>query len=132
MKFINLLKSKERIELLKELNGEELREAENLWIQSIQRNSFPEKHKQLQKDKTVIYKGQFQLFLSDQKFIRCKGHLGNANLPETMKHPAYLSRRHYFTELLIRESHKLVHHDGVSETLACLRENYWISEAVKL
>ena len=70
-----------------------------LWIRSIQRNSFPEENKQLQKGKTVTYKGQFQLFLSDQKFICCKGHLGTANLPETMKYPVLLPTKHYFTEL---------------------------------
>ena len=59
LKFINLLKSKERTEVSKDLNGEELRDAENLWIRSIQTNSFPEEHNQLQKGKTVTYKGQF-------------------------------------------------------------------------
>ena len=32
LKFVNLLKSKKRTEVSKDLNGEELRGAENLWI----------------------------------------------------------------------------------------------------
>lgn len=134
LKFIHLLKSKDRAKVSKDLMSDELREAECLWIRSIQRKCFPEEHKQLQKDKVIVYKRQFQLFFNDQKLICGKGHLGNANLPMPMKSPVLLPTKHHFTELLIRECHKLVHHNGISETLTCLRQNYWIfrgREAVK-
>lgn len=49
LKFIRLLKSKDRANVSKDLTAEELREAECLWIKSIQRNNFPEEYKQLQK-----------------------------------------------------------------------------------
>ena len=37
-----------------------------------------------------------------------------------------LPTKHYFTELVIKECHKTVFHDGISETLASLRERYWV------
>ena len=106
--------------------GEELGEAERLWIRSIQRKYFTEEYRQLQKDKVVVYKGQFQFFFNDQKLVCGKGHLGNANILVNMKFPVLLPTKHRFTELLIRKCHQLVHHNGISETLTCLRENYWI------
>ena len=67
-------------------------------MDQIQKNSFLDKNIQWLKGKTVADKNHFQVFLSDQKFIHCKGHLGNANIPETMKYPVLLVTKHYFTE----------------------------------
>ena len=42
--------------------------------------------------------------------------------------------KYYFTEVVIKDCHKIVFHDGISETLASLRERYWVFrglEAVK-
>ena len=47
LKFIRLLKSKDRTNASKDLMGEELREVECLWIRSIQRKHFREEHRQL-------------------------------------------------------------------------------------
>ena len=48
--------------------------------------------------------------------------------------PVLLPTKHYFTELVIKECYKSVYHNGISETLASLRERLWIfrgHEAVK-
>ena len=84
--------------------------------------------------KALIYRGQFSLFLSEKGLICCKGHLGQANLPPNVKHPVLLPTKHHFTYLLILDRHKKVYHNGIAETLASIRENYWICqgrEAVK-
>ena len=68
------------------------------------------------------------------KVICCEGHLKNADIPTSTKCPVLLPTKHYFTELVIKGCHKTVHHNGISETLASLREKHWIfrgCEAVK-
>ena len=133
LKFVNILRRKERTRMSQTLNGMELEKAEILWIKSIQKSLFPVHYQQLIDGKTVIYK-QFKLFLNDQKVICSEGHLKHANIPTHTKYPMLLPTKHYFTELAIKECHKTVFHDGISETLASLRERYWVfrgREAVK-
>ena len=80
------------------------------------------------------YIKQFKLFLNEHKVICCEGHLKNANIPTSTKCPVLLPTKHYFTELVIKECYKTVYHNGISETLASLRERHWIfrvREAVK-
>lgn len=43
-----------------------------------------------------------------------------------MKNPLLLPTKHRFTELLVKERHNAVHHNGTPETLAAVREGYWI------
>ena len=47
-------------------------------------------------------------------------------MPDEAKQPILLPPKHEFTKLIIRESHELVHHDGVRETLNCIRGRYWV------
>ena len=134
LKFVTLLRSNDRTRVSQTLNGMDLTEAETLWIKPIQKNLFPEEYRQLMDGKTVIYKKQFKLFLNEHKMICCEGHLKNANIPTSMKCPVLLPTKHYFTELVIKECHKAVYHNGISETLAAFRERRWIfrgREAVK-
>ena len=45
-----------------------------------------------------------------------------------------LPTRHPFTELIIKDRHCSVKHNGIQETLALIRENFWVvkgREAVK-
>ena len=53
---------------------------------------------------------------------------------EESKNPVLLPSRHRYTELLIRERHDHVHHNGVRETLNAIQETHWVlkgTEAVK-
>ena len=70
----------------------------------------------------------------DEKLIHCHGRINHSALSSTSKTPVLLPSNHYFTELLIKERHKMVHHDGIRETLSAVRETHWIPrgrEAVK-
>ena len=77
---------------------------------------------------------QFSLYLDEDKIIRCKGRINNADTTEESKNPILLPSRHRYTELLIREGHDHVHHNGVRETFNAIRETHWVlkgREAVK-
>ena len=78
-----------------------------------------------------MYKGQFSLAFNEKKLTYCKGHSGQINLPCNMKSTVLLPIKHYFTNLLILDSHKKVHHNGIAKTLASIRENYWICQGRK-
>ena len=50
----------------------------------------------------------------------------NADLSEDAKYPKVPPCQEYFTKLLIQEVHESLVHTGVSYTLSCLRQEYWI------
>jgi hypothetical protein len=69
---------------------------------------------------------QLNLFFDDDQIIRCEGRIGNSTMPDDAKRPILLPPKHHFTKLIIRECHELVHHDGIRETLNCVRGKYWV------
>ena len=74
------------------------------------------------------------LFCDDDGLIRCDGRIENSSQEKESKQPILLPATHYFTELLIKEQHEVVHHNGIRDTLNLIRQKYWIQrgrEAVK-
>ena len=77
---------------------------------------------------------QLRLFLDQDNIILCEERIANSSVPNSEKAPILLPKKHYFTELIIPECHKLFHQDGKRETLNCVRERFWVPrgrEAVK-
>ena len=77
---------------------------------------------------------QFNLYLDEDKIIRCKGRINNADTTKESKNPVLLPSQHRYTKLLIRERHDHVHHNSVRKTLNAIREAHWVlkgKEAVK-
>ena len=102
-----------------QLNAVELNEAEQLWIKSIQAESFESELRNLEDSSlpsTQLVK-QLGLFFDEHSIIRCEGRICNSSLPEASKRPVLLPSRHHFTQLVIREGHKAVHHNGVKADL---------------
>ena len=119
-----------------EVTAQELRAAEKLWINTIQANNFEEERQHLLgvNSKMVPLVKQFGLFLDEEGTIRCRGRIDESSLSLSAKQPVLLPTKHYVTELIIRKSHELVHHNGIKETLNNTRGRYWIlrgREAVK-
>ena len=63
------------------------------------------------------------MFYLDEKLIHCHGRINHSALSSTSKTPVLLPSNHYFTELFIKERHKMVHHDGIQETLSAVKRN---------
>lgn len=53
--------------------------------------------------------------------------LQNSELPEFVKHPILLDKKHYFTKLVVKDCHARVLHNGMKETLTQLSW-YWIAK----
>ena len=121
----------------KELNAQELNEAELLWIKTVQKASFAKEIEFLQSKKGTfppVYVTQFGLFLDDQHIIRCKGRVGNAPLSQESKNPILLPSKPRLTNLIVQDVHSKIKHSGIKDTLTTIREKFWIlrgREAVK-
>ena len=117
-----------------ELSANELHEAEILWLHCIQSSCFQEEIRCIHNGCCNAKVTQLGMFIDEDNIIRCEGRTNEASVPEPAKRPILLPTRHAFTELIIRESHEIVHHNGVRETLNCVRGRFWVlrgREAVK-
>ena len=119
------------------LNAADLKEAENLWIKSVQATSFAKEIEFLkrkdQKSTPPTYVTQFGLYIQEG-IVKCKGRMNNANLPGSTRNPILLPAKHEFVQLIIKKGHESVKHCGLRDTLTTLRERFWIlrgREAVK-
>ena len=102
-----------------ELTAMELIEAEKLWITQAQTSLIMDRNFE-------IWKKQLGLYLDEIGLWRCRGRLGNAEIPYDTKHPILLPKDNSVTCLIVREAHERVQHNGVKETLTEVRARFWI------
>ena len=72
---------------------------------------------------------QLRLFLDSAGVLRVNTRLCNAGISATAKEPMLLPKQSHFTTLIIWRVHLRLHHAGVSQTLAELRQMYWVPQA---
>ena len=112
-----------------QLTVEEINKAEQFWIQSLQVKSFLTETTFLQSRRNQvppIRVHQFGLFLDSTGLLRCRGRVNNATIPSTTKNPILLPTKHPWIRLLILHVHHQVKHSGITDTLATIREKFWI------
>ena len=108
------------------LSAQDLQAAEELWIKSVQLSGFPNEHQKLLCKGGFVSFKELDLFLDDKGVIQCRGRLGRASIPSCSKNPSLLPTKHWFTNLVIRDHHQLVHHNGIREILNSIRQIHWI------
>ena len=64
--------------------------------------------------------------VNDQGLLRVGGRLSQSEIPEDKKFPILLPKRHYFTSLIIRQSHEGNFHCGTQQTLCAIQQQYCI------
>jgi hypothetical protein len=112
-----------------DLSATEINAAEIVLVRSVQNISFSSEIDFLTKKKdesTPNRVRQFGLFLDDNKLLRCKGRINNANVSKDSKNPMLLPTRHPIVDLIVRDVHQLVKHNGIRDTLTTIRERFWI------
>ena len=119
-----------------ELTVDELTAAEKLWVRLIQASSFKHEIRCLSRinEKETMLVKHIDLFKDQENIIRCRGRIDESSLSLSEKQPILLPSKHPFTDLIILDYHKIVHHNGIKETLNSIRGKYWIvrgREAVK-
>ncbi|XP_013392383.1 uncharacterized protein LOC106160350 [Lingula anatina] len=131
LRFITRLKgaqSKERY-----LSVDEVDEAEMIIIKTVQKSCFPEEFKSLSegqggqiKKSSSLYKLKPMMF---NGLLCVGGRLVHAGIPEKMKHPVILPKKHHVTHLIIQHYHQACGHSGRDYVLSQLRSRYWIIKA---
>ena len=100
-----------------------------LWIKAVQGQAFWREIQQLSRKDTKLSLPlihQLRLYLDDNAVLCCRGRLESATLDDQSQFPVLLPRNEHFTKLLALVAHMQVLHSGVRETLAHLRQNYWV------
>ena len=113
----------------KQVSMVELERAESLIIRSIQHEAFNKEISYLQnstaglgKTRPPIYVNQFNLYIDEEGVLRCRTRIKNAQVRDSTKKPILLPPRNPYSELLVKDSHERVFHNGVRETLNMLRQ----------
>ena len=110
------------------LTIEELDDANRVIITLVQRESFQKEIAILKSGKELPTNNSLLClspFLDSNNILRVGGRLRNAVLAYDRKHQIILPKKHYFTELLIRQYHIAHLHAGAQATLTALRQIYW-------
>ena len=97
----------------------ELREAKRLWLKDNQRVL------QEQNDYDTL-RSALKLVHDDDGILRSACKLMNADIRQSAKTPFVLCRKHRLTDLFVWEAHRLNKHMSVKQTLADIRNTYWI------
>ena len=108
---------------------EQIKDTHDTIIKLIQKETFQQELHELSYEKRVNQKN-YLLNLNpilEDNILKVGGRLKNVNnIPTTIKHQIILPRNHPVTNLLIMYYHETNHHCGRNQTLALLREKYWI------
>ena len=112
------------------LTEDERQCGEKLLLRSIQKSVFALEYKILDrgcKTKNVLI-NQLGLFLDNDKLIKCKGRMELSDLSYSAKFPILLPKKHEITDAIILNSHRLSLHYGLSQTVTCIRQRFWIPQ----
>ena len=108
-------------------------ESELFWIRAAQLGHFPGIHLLLDNPDAQVPSTtrsmffQHGLFLdSKSQVLCCSSRLQNSGLAASTVYPILLPSHSTFTELYIRHAHTRVGHQGVAQTLAYIRKEFWV------
>ena len=102
-----------------EPSAKELKEAELMWIHSMQ--------ERMRKDsKYSNLERQLSIYQDEEGLLRSKGRLDKSQVVYDEKHPIVLPSRHPVVPLIIWDAHDRVLHSGVNSTMAFIRKKFWI------
>lgn len=128
LRFIKNLKVKAEFRAFEKLKTHEINEAMITLVKSVQAVSFSKEIIDLKKQKQVSQKSNIlslNPYLDETGLIRVGGRLANAEIDKYKKSQILLPSKHFFTELLIRNEHKITLHGGVQTVLSAVRNKFW-------
>jgi len=126
LRFIRALQKKRHTQEF--ISVSELKEARNLWIKSIQTNSYKKELHDIARGNRNSLVHQLKLFVGEDGNLRCGGRLHNACLKYDNKFPFLIPKRHHFTNLVVRWAHRHLLHAGETCTISFIRHVYWIPQ----
>ncbi|XP_058817368.1 uncharacterized protein LOC131680673 [Topomyia yanbarensis] len=118
------------------LSHEELKRAEMCIYRLAQKEMFPKDYSlashpiKANTQKRLKEKGQLSKrhpIMDESQVLRIPGRIDECNfVGDLAKRPIFLPRQHYITTLIIREVHKLYHHQNHQTVLNELKQKYYI------
>ena len=109
LRFIEKCRKKLRQES-PDITTKEINKARLLWVKQIQTLLVTD-------SKFEKTKSNLGIFVDEEGNCRCGRRLHKASLSFEWKHPAIIPKVHHIIELIIKNSHNKVYHNGVKETL---------------
>lgn len=91
----------------------ELERTEKTIAKMVQRESFLQEIRDLEKDREIHRKYKLQTLdpvLNNEGLIRVGGRLQNAAMSEDQKHQIILPAKHFVTNLIMKSEHMRLHH----------------------
>ena len=133
LRFLTNLRNKGEKHHNSNLSMSEIENAEKKLIAIIQGEAFEREIKYLtlrkqerEPGKMPLYVNQFNLYIDEYKILRCRSRISKANVPDDSKRPILLPAKTKFSELVVKECHGKVMHNGINDTLCAVREKFWI------
>lgn len=110
------------------LTVKELNEAEKAVLEVVQKESFSDEVIALSKGERIKKSSPLCKLhpVLHEGLLRVGGRLSEFTLCFDTKHPIILSGHHNVTQLIVKECHEKVGHQGREHVLSSLREKYWI------
>ena len=121
-----VVKFKKRQTVTGLLTSQELKKAKLLWDQFTQQKCYSDTIKLMRDGKSSNMTDQLNLMIDEQGLLRCQGRYQNTELTQGAKCPKLLPSKEPYTRLVIEYIHCKVLHSGVAQTLAEVRQEYWI------
>ena len=108
------------------LDAADIEKADKLWIEYIQKQYYDKVIDAVLKNKTNNLTSQLGINVDTNGLLKCSGRLKYANNCEGARKPLFLPRQHRYTDLIIEKYHQSQLHTGTAQTLASLRQRFWI------
>ena len=111
------------------LEVQEIKEAQLMWIKSVQREAFPADICNLTAGQPVGTKSRLKTltpFLDESDILRVGGRIDGAAICYDAKHSMIIPQDHQLCRLVIMDCHKKLNHEGTEHVRNELRLLYWI------
>uniref|UniRef100_T1IKR1 DUF5641 domain-containing protein n=1 Tax=Strigamia maritima TaxID=126957 RepID=T1IKR1_STRMM len=114
------------------LTVSELQDAEKHWIRFMQRESFGREVTAIKAGQQIKAKSrltQTPCVMDENELLQVKTRVPWSEVHHTATGPWVIDNKHYLTQLIVRDAHVRVFHGGLEDTLAELRQRFWIPRA---
>ena len=121
LRFVRNVRINKDRTLTKYISTDETRYAHKLWLKVNQRQLL--KNENYENIRCALN------LVEEDGLIRAHGRIQRANLPDEVRKPIMLERKHKMSELILWDCHHRVKHNGVRQTLVEFQLQYWVTKS---
>ncbi|XP_073845830.1 uncharacterized protein isoform X1 [Musca autumnalis] len=132
IRFIDICRKKVGARNLPDLNAYYLNEADAVLCRQVQRESFAEDIRNIERGQPVSKENKLENltpYIDDNGLLRVYGRIDAAScLPYSMKRPIILPKGHHFTRLFVYYHHCQMKHQNHEAVICEIRKQFWIPQ----